>query len=238
MNRIEFLKELEDLLQGISVEERQDALAFYQNYFDDAGYENEAEVIRELGSPEKVAAIILTDTKTADDNAQFTESGFQDAQFDDEKNTPVTRGAARGSYTEGGAGAEQGRPWTNKWLKIILIVLVVIAACTIGGPIAIGVLAALFGLICAAFGIFLALVVGSIALCIAGVAIVIVGLTKLFVAFPVTLLLGGIGTLLFVVGLICTVGCIKLCVIVVPAMVRGIVYVCKLPFRNRERRAL
>lgn len=231
MNRIEFLKELEDLLQGISTEERQDALTFYQNYFDDAGYENEDQVIEELGSPEKVAATILTDAKTADDNAQFTERGFEDAQFEDEKNTPV----AKGSYTTG--TVEEGKPWTNKWVKVLLIIAVVIAVCAVAGPIAIAALAAVFGLVCAAFAIFIALVVACIALCIGGIATGIVGLTKLVVAFPVALLLGGIGTILFVIGMIGTVACVKLCIVVFPAMIRGIVYVCRLPFRNRERRA-
>ena len=56
-------QELEKLLADISETERQDALDFYNSYFDDAGAENEASVLRELGSPEKVAAIIKADLK-------------------------------------------------------------------------------------------------------------------------------------------------------------------------------
>ena len=37
MNRIEFMKQLEKLLGDISESERQEALDFYNNYFDDAG---------------------------------------------------------------------------------------------------------------------------------------------------------------------------------------------------------
>ena len=58
MDRAQFMRELEELLADISETERQDALEFYNNYFDDAGIENEASVIRDLGSPEKVAAIL------------------------------------------------------------------------------------------------------------------------------------------------------------------------------------
>ena len=58
MDRAQFMQELEKLLADISETERQDALDFYNSYFDDAGAENEASVLRELGSPEKVAAII------------------------------------------------------------------------------------------------------------------------------------------------------------------------------------
>ncbi|MFR7395101.1 MAG: DUF1700 domain-containing protein [Blautia wexlerae] len=62
MDRARFMQELEKLAD-ISETERQDALDFYNSYFDDAGAENEASVLRELGSPEKVAAIIKADLK-------------------------------------------------------------------------------------------------------------------------------------------------------------------------------
>ena len=58
MKREEFLKQLEQLLDGISEEEKADALAFYRSYFEDAGEENEESVIAELESPEKVAQSI------------------------------------------------------------------------------------------------------------------------------------------------------------------------------------
>ena len=48
MDRAQFMRELEELLADISETERQDALEFYNNYFDDAGIENEAAVIRTL----------------------------------------------------------------------------------------------------------------------------------------------------------------------------------------------
>ena len=58
MNREEFLSQLERLLYDIPAQEREEALEYYNGYFDDAGKEKEAEVIQELGSPGKVAAII------------------------------------------------------------------------------------------------------------------------------------------------------------------------------------
>ena len=45
MNRAAFMQQLENLLQNISVAERQEALQYYNDYFDDAGVENEEEVI-------------------------------------------------------------------------------------------------------------------------------------------------------------------------------------------------
>ena len=53
MNRVEFMETLSRLLQDIPEEDRIDALKYYNDYFDDAGPENEQNVIEELESPEK-----------------------------------------------------------------------------------------------------------------------------------------------------------------------------------------
>ena len=60
MTREEFLQRLGELLSDVTEEERAEAIRFYEEYLDDAGPEQEAQVLAELGSPEKVAAIIRT----------------------------------------------------------------------------------------------------------------------------------------------------------------------------------
>ena len=54
MTRVEFMNELRALLWDLSVEEREEALQYYNDYFDDAGAENEADIIKELESPRKI----------------------------------------------------------------------------------------------------------------------------------------------------------------------------------------
>ena len=79
MDRAQFMKQLERLLSDISEAEKQEALAYYNSYFDEAGPENEASVIRELGSPGKVAAIIKADLDESNEEyAQYTENGYED----------------------------------------------------------------------------------------------------------------------------------------------------------------
>lgn len=58
MNRAEYMRELAYLLQDLPDGEKEEALQYYEDYFDDAGPEKEAQVIGELGSPERLAAII------------------------------------------------------------------------------------------------------------------------------------------------------------------------------------
>lgn len=55
MNRTEYMRQLESLLQNISATEREEALQYYNEYFNDAGPENEQNVIEALGNPAKVA---------------------------------------------------------------------------------------------------------------------------------------------------------------------------------------
>lgn len=61
MNKIDFMGQLECLLQNISEQERQEALQYYGDYFDDAGPENEQAVIEALGNPARVAENIKRD---------------------------------------------------------------------------------------------------------------------------------------------------------------------------------
>ncbi|MBR0599115.1 DUF1700 domain-containing protein [Sinanaerobacter chloroacetimidivorans] len=61
MNRSEFFKKLEQGLSRVPKEEAEAAIAYYNEYFDDAGEENEQRVIEELGSPAQIAAGIRAD---------------------------------------------------------------------------------------------------------------------------------------------------------------------------------
>lgn len=82
MSRNEFMKQLEYLLRNIPENEKQDALAYYQAYFDEAGAEKEQDVILELGSPESVAQTILADLQGETEQAysQHTLELYEKAQ--------------------------------------------------------------------------------------------------------------------------------------------------------------
>lgn len=76
MNRQQFMKELESLLVDIAAEERTEALQYYEDYFEDAGVDKEAEVIAELGSPAKVAKSIQMEMSQNNERGEFTERGY------------------------------------------------------------------------------------------------------------------------------------------------------------------
>lgn len=232
MNRIEFMNELEKLLANLPQDERKDAMQFYIDYFDDAGVENEQKVIAELGSPQKVAATIQADMGGQDASSEYSEQGYTDTRFE-QKESPARR-EGTGSSTQ----STEKKPWTSQPLKIILVILIALAACTVAWPVAAGIFGTVIGLLFAAFGLFIGLVIGSIALMVSGFVIVIVGIMKLAISIPVGLVTSGCGMLVFVLGLIATVATIKLCMIVYPAMIRGIVYLIRIPFHGRNGKAV
>lgn len=59
MDRKTYMEAMERELRRLPKEEREEAILYYSEYFDDAGPEHEAEVIEELGAPKETAAQIL-----------------------------------------------------------------------------------------------------------------------------------------------------------------------------------
>lgn len=61
MNRQDFMNRLASELARLPEEEIQAAMEYYNEYFDEAGPENEQQAIRDLGSPSKIATQIKAD---------------------------------------------------------------------------------------------------------------------------------------------------------------------------------
>jgi len=209
MNRFEFMSQLSAMLTDITVEDRQDALTYYEDYFDEAGVEREQEVIMELGSPAQVAATIKAnlngfDSTKKDDMPQVTHSNKQGVKNDN-----------------------------NKIMKIILIVLIILVGAPIIIPLAAAIIATVVGLLVAAFGIFISLIVVSISLVIAGVALIVVGILCIVPELAAGIALLGSGMTLTGVGLVATYGMIKLTMLAFPPMFRFAVDLVKRPFQRK-----
>lgn len=76
MNRADFMKNLAELLVDVSPAEREEAIQYYNDYFDDAGAENEQSVIASLGTPEQLAKTIKAGLADGGNAGEFTEKGF------------------------------------------------------------------------------------------------------------------------------------------------------------------
>ena len=222
MNRVEFMAELERLLADLPEDERQAAVQYYADYFADAGAENEAEVIRELGSPEKTAESIKADYY----GRTFDESRFEHKDYMEKYGQQASGQQAAGPA---GASVEGKKPWTSRGLKILLIVLIAIVV----WPVSLGLICAVLGILAAVVCLFAGLVIAAVCVMIAGGVTAVTGLLMSVAYPPAALMTTGIGLLLFVLGLIATVGTVKLCMIVYPAMLRGFVELCRRPIHGK-----
>lgn len=157
MNRQEFMRRLEQLLEGIPEEEKREAIAYYTSYFEDAGEENEEKIIRELESPEKVEATIRADFPGCN-NSETASSGNQQNY----------NGASQNMGQQNYNGTIQKEDNTTR--NILLIILLVITS-PIWGSILVAIGGTLLGITGGLFGIAVGCVIGGIA--VAGVAITI-----------------------------------------------------------------
>lgn len=258
MNRMDFLAELERLLAGMPEEERQAALQYYADYFEDAGAENEPQVISELGSPRKVAESIKADYYGTDfDEAAFDRKNYMEkygqrssagsdgpegaagesarggtqgsGQYAGAQESGQYAGTQESGQYDGTADAQSGKPWSSNVLKILLIILIVIVA----GPVALGIAGTLLGIVIAAVCLFAALVLASVTLAAVGASVAAAGCALMFVVPPAALVVTGTGILVLVLGMMATAGTVKLCIVIYPAMLRGFVGLCRRPFYGK-----
>lgn len=61
MNKQDFMKELNDKLHKLPEEEKNNALKYYEEYFEEAGDDKELNILEELGSPSNIASQIIAD---------------------------------------------------------------------------------------------------------------------------------------------------------------------------------
>lgn len=64
MNREEYMAGLRKYLRGLPKKDYENAIQYFNEYFEDAGRENEEKVIKELGTPKQAASDILNNLLT------------------------------------------------------------------------------------------------------------------------------------------------------------------------------
>ena len=233
MDRAQFMQELEKLLADISETERQDALDFYNSYFDDAGAENEASVLRELGSPEKVAAIIKADLKGSAggyEYGEYTEHGYEDARTKE-------RGQMPERYEEESGTGKRFFRKGNQAVLILAVILLVFISPFIKGAVG-GILTFAVGILLLPFWLIVGLGIGAMALLVGGIAAVVAGAGLLAVMTGTGIMTIGIGCLMIALAILMILGLISIAVRIVPKWFRKITDFLTGCFTERERRRL
>ena len=211
MNRTEYMAALRRALSVLPEEERASALRYYEEYFDDAGPENEAKVIADLGAPDKVAAQILAD-------------------YQEVASVPQPDGTVPNSKPR--------RRGINPWLLLVLVLLAIPVGIPLVGVL-IGVIATLFGVLLSVVLVVLAFVV-VVPLCLLAAGVILCGISFVLWGMPASAVMTlGCGLALFALGILVSLLMIKLCTLFVPPLFRAFVAVLRWPIdkiRGRTRK--
>lgn len=258
MSRWEFMRQLEELLSDISPYEREEALQYYNDYFNDAGRENEQSVIEALGSPQQVARIVKEGLGENESRGEFTEKGFTSGIPEENKNEIMksTKAGSSGKEAEGPASdgqstafkdaqEHQSKPESAKagyqpekegiptW-GIVLIVL----GCILLSPAIIGLagtlLGAIFAIVMALLGIILGFGITAVVLFAVAVALIVAGIACAIIAPLRAIGLVGGGFICAAVGILCMLLVILVAGWCVPGICKGIAYIFKSIFGKKE----
>lgn len=218
MNKQEFMSQLDRLLLYMPVTEREAALQYYNDYFADAGEENEQEVLAGLGEPEAVAEKIKND--------------FYTGQYDIYEEAKVEKGKELGDYRplpEKVNPPKQMKKLSTGWIVFIIIVCVILTPLlfTLLGSLA-GVLAGVLGTI---LGIILALAIISPVVLVVGIVFFVLGIMATSTSIAAGLGIIGIGMILMAVGILAFL----LLVVIVGKCIPGIFKGIGKLFRRKKR---
>lgn len=212
MNAYEYLQALRAALAVLPDDEIDSAMRYYEDYFLDAGDENAEKVIKQLGPPEQVAEAILRDYTGV--------ARRRPERFEEEKAQTV----------DGVPLGRDGKPrkkGINPWMLACIVLLALIF-----GPVAITVIGAI---ILAAVG----LIVGVAACVVAVPAATLIGggalvlFSFLLWATPASALATlGAGLVVGAIGLLLVLLVIKLCILFVPPIIRGLVALVRWPIEK------
>lgn len=207
MNRLEFMQKLESLISDITESEREEALQYYNDYLNDAGVENEQEVLESLGTPEKLARTIRESLNDNSSAGEFTESGYRDQYVEDEKNEMIKK--------------DTKKPMSGG--MIALIVLLCIFASPLIISIASGILGTGVGILAGMLGLFLGVAVMGFVLFIVAILLIVFGIVELFSLPLAGFCLIGLGLLFAGLSLFFIWLTVWFCGSAIPWMIRGIV---------------
>ena len=234
MNRFEYMRRLEDLLSDISPSEKEEALTYYNDYFNDAGQENEQKVIEELGSPEQVAAGVkeglglqtydrgqdsLEGEKIQNQSTQGGTNGDADAQ-----NTRSQNVFSQNNQIPSQEKQKKSKP---AWAITLIVIGLILAS-----PLILALICVVFAVIISVFSLIFGLLIGfgaaALSLYVTAFVCVVLGLVVLPVNVLVSGALLGSGCLCAAAGILCMILTV-LVAMTVPAACKGTAWLwCKM----------
>lgn len=240
MTRAEFMQRLAELLSDVSPSEREEAIQYYNDYFEDAGAENEQAVLESLGTPEAVVKTMKAGLGNDGEVGEFTEKGFcgcdngsmneimnpqtyADTKDDNAKNAGAENGYGKYENPYGNRQTEINKAEKKKMSAGMIVLLVILAL--LASPFLIGIAAGLVGILvgiaCTLLGLVVGFGVAAVALFAVGICLFVYAIT-LLASIPLggLVLIGG-AMICVALGLLFLWLTVLVCFLI-PAVVRGI----------------
>lgn len=256
MNRELFMRDLARFLSDLPAEEREQALNYYEDYFEDAGPENEQKVIEELGSPVDVAKQIKSvnqeqifygegsaqkntaapkvmnhsygNQRNFQNNGYGNQENFQNYSYGNQENFQ-NNGYGNSSNSARNAGqASREKNWTQNPGKIALVIILAILAIPVGLPLASALFGVAIALIACLFSLFVSLFAVGGALVFSGGASIVCTIFALSGGHIASSILAlGFSLILIAVGLFLLWLGVIFCSRGIPAVWKAVVYCCR-----------
>jgi uncharacterized membrane protein len=218
MDKASYLQELEKELSGLSNADRQNTLAYYNEFLEDAEAEGQTDPSVLLGSPHTLAAQIKAEIAMGGlggGSAEYAPPPMTDTGAVPAPDAGAPYSApippAQPAMTPTGAPQEKKK----SGLGTIWVVILAIFAIPIGLPLAIALIATIFALLVGLGALLLSFFAVAVSFLAVGVLSCVIGFLLLFSEFAVGLFYLGAGLTTLGLCVLVTMGCwqlAKLCV--------------------------
>ncbi len=229
MNRDEYLKQLRSYLNNMPLDEVDNVMEYYFEYFSEAGVENEQDIIKELGTPQELAKKIYSDYNAMNGNEN------NNYQYENQNNNAYQSEFYNNNYYNNTAYSTYKAPKKSMGLKIALIIMTVLAS-----PIWLGIVVAILGVV---FSVVITVLAVAFSIGVVGVTLIGSGLFIFVLSFKAIIQLGiitgihimGVALLAIGFGVLISIGFVELCILFVKLLKFIFVKVKNMIIRRKER---
>lgn len=198
MTKQEFLEELKNLLKDIPKTERDSAVQYYEEYFEEAGIGDYERIPEDMETPEVIAKNIRA---SLENEASVEEEYFRKT----ENNMQTVQSKSKMDNS-----------------KIILLIILAVFSFPLWGSVLLSLFGVLVGIVAAILGIVIAIVAVMVSFLVAGIAIAVVGAVKIVISPVAGVTAMGVGMLMFGLGLLLLLLVIWSFSVMLPALFREI----------------
>lgn len=218
MTRNEYMEQLKKYLKRLPKEDYDNAIEYFSEYFDEAGPENEQQVMEDLGEPKEAARELLLNLLEESVGDGKESSGEKESRLPaagPADNRQSTAGHTTANHNAAGhtTATSSSDPTKKKRSpgKILLLVVLVLCASPVSLALVISALAVLFAVVVVIASVIFSLGVTSIATIAGGILTVGLGATLILKSVAAACMMVGGGFLMAGAGILIGVLTIYIC---------------------------